>query len=63
MLQWILHLQGIGKYVRLLDILHYLKQQGVKEHLKIKKTPHLSTAKRWMKKIGYHWTKSSRPIC
>ncbi|KIK73265.1 hypothetical protein PAXRUDRAFT_178870, partial [Paxillus rubicundulus Ve08.2h10] len=53
-----LHLQGLGKYVRSLDILHYLEQAGVKQRLKIKKTPHLSTAKRWMKKMGYHWTKN-----
>ncbi|KAF8834530.1 hypothetical protein BDN67DRAFT_865467, partial [Paxillus ammoniavirescens] len=53
-----LHLQGIGKYVCSLDILHYLEQPGVKQQLKIKKTPHLSIAKRWMRKMGYRWTKN-----
>ncbi|KAH7905399.1 hypothetical protein BJ138DRAFT_1106018 [Hygrophoropsis aurantiaca] len=53
-----LHLQSVGKYVRSLDIIHYLEQPGVKLRLKIKKTPHLSTAKKWMTKMGYRWTKN-----
>ncbi|KAF9219933.1 hypothetical protein BS17DRAFT_769652 [Gyrodon lividus] len=31
---------------------------SVKQWLKIKKTPHLLTAKRWMRKMGYCWTKN-----
>jgi len=52
-----LHLQGLGQYVRAQDIVHYLQQPGVKERLQIKKVPHLATAKRWMQKMGYRWTK------
>ncbi|KIK74887.1 hypothetical protein PAXRUDRAFT_45218, partial [Paxillus rubicundulus Ve08.2h10] len=52
-----LHLQGLGKYVRSQDIIDYIQQPGIQKCLQIKKLPHLATAKRWMKKMGYRWTK------
>ena len=52
-----LHLQGLGQYVRAQDIVDYLQQPGVKEQLQIKQVPHLATAKRWMQRMGYRWTK------
>ncbi|KII87524.1 hypothetical protein PLICRDRAFT_112639 [Plicaturopsis crispa FD-325 SS-3] len=53
-----LHLQSIGKYVRAMDMVHYLDRPEVKERLRMKKTISLATAKRWMKKVGYRWTKN-----
>ncbi|KAJ7801451.1 hypothetical protein B0H13DRAFT_1474412, partial [Mycena leptocephala] len=48
-----LHLQSIGKYVKALDIVHYLDQLEVKKRLGLKKGIHLATAQRWMKRMGY----------
>jgi hypothetical protein len=43
-----LHLQGIGKYVKAMDIVHYLDTPEMKAHLSLKKTISLKTAQRWM---------------
>ncbi|KAJ7153288.1 hypothetical protein C8R46DRAFT_864380, partial [Mycena filopes] len=53
-----LHLQSIGKYVKALDIVHYIDQPEVKKRLGLKKGIHLATAQRWMKRMGYRWTKN-----
>lgn len=50
-----LHLQSLGKYVRALDLVHYLSQPDVQERYGLKKTISLATAKRWMHKLGYRW--------
>ena len=55
-----LHLQSIGKYVRAADIVEYLNRPEVQEHLKIKKSISLSTAKRWMHKMGYRWIQEKK---
>ncbi|PIL28057.1 hypothetical protein GSI_09809 [Ganoderma sinense ZZ0214-1] len=55
-----LHLQSIGKYVRAADIVEYLNREEVQSRLKIKKSISLSTAKRWMHKMGYRWTREKR---
>ncbi len=51
-------LQGIGKFVRAQDIVEYVDRPAVKERLKLKKTISLATAQRWMKTVGYRWTKT-----
>jgi hypothetical protein len=49
-----LHLQGIGKYVRASDIVHYIARPEVLAQLKLTKTISLVTAQCWMKTVGYH---------
>ncbi|OCH88550.1 hypothetical protein OBBRIDRAFT_813579 [Obba rivulosa] len=51
-----LHLQGIGQYVRALDLVYYLDRPEVKAKYGMTKTISLATAQRWMKKLGYRWT-------
>ena len=53
-----LHLQGIGKYVKAMDIVHYLDTPEMKACLSLKKTISLKTAQRWMQIMDYHWTKN-----
>lgn len=52
-----LYLQAKGKYVKAEHICEYLNQPDVKEKWGLKKTIGKSTAKRWMKKLGYRWVK------
>jgi len=51
-----LHLQGIGKYVKAMDIADFLDTPEMKRRLNRTKTIHISTAQRWMHKMGYRWT-------
>jgi len=51
----LLHLQSIGKYVRAMDIVDYVKKLA---QLKLKKPISLMTAQRWMEHIGYRWLKT-----
>lgn len=53
-----LHLQGIGKYIRALDVVHFLSTPDIKTRYGIAKPPSLSTAKRWMHQMGYRWRKT-----
>jgi len=53
-----LHLQGIGKYVKAMDIVHYLDTPEMKTRLKLKKTISLVTAQRWMRVMDYRWGKA-----
>ncbi|PIL30872.1 hypothetical protein GSI_07041 [Ganoderma sinense ZZ0214-1] len=55
-----LHLQSIGKYVRAADIVEYLNRPEVRDRFEIKKSISLSTAKRWMHKMGYRWTREKK---
>ncbi|KAJ7586721.1 hypothetical protein C8J56DRAFT_787552, partial [Mycena floridula] len=52
------HLQSLGKYIRAMDLVHYLDLPEVKEKYGVEKTISLATAKRWMKVIGYRWCKT-----
>ena len=52
------HLQGIGKYVKAMDIVHFLDTPKMHARLKIKKTISLATAQRWMCIMNYRWTKN-----
>jgi hypothetical protein len=54
----LLHLQSIGKYVRAMDIVDYVKKPDVLVRLKLKKPISLATAQRWMKHVGYQWSKT-----
>ncbi|KAH9843219.1 uncharacterized protein C8Q71DRAFT_698833 [Rhodofomes roseus] len=55
-----LHLQGVGKYVKAMDIVYYLDRTEVKARLGLKRTVSHATAKRWMQVLGYRWTKAPR---
>ncbi|KAG1750611.1 uncharacterized protein EDB91DRAFT_1244190 [Suillus paluster] len=52
-----LHLQSLGKYIRALDIVHYLDDPIVWNHHGFKKSIAISTAQRWLQKLGYGWKK------
>lgn len=54
----LLHLQGIWKYVKAMDIVEYLDQVDVKSQLKLTKTISLSTAQHWMSYVGFRWSKT-----
>jgi len=51
------HLQSLGPYIQALDIVHYTAIPKVQAQLHLKKAIHLATVQRWMKKMGYRWTK------
>src|SRR6267154_3573544 len=56
--EFLLHLQGIGKYVRSMDIVDYVKNPDVLTRLKLEKPISLATAQHWMKHVGYRWSKT-----
>jgi hypothetical protein len=49
----LLHLQGIGKFVRAMDIVDYVRQPDIMAHLKLTKTISLATVQHWIKNVGY----------
>jgi hypothetical protein len=51
------HLQEIGKYLKAMDIVTYLATPEMKEKYGLTGTISLTTAKRWMRKLDYRWTK------
>jgi hypothetical protein len=51
------HLQSLGLWICALNIVHYTTNPEVRVRLKIKKTVSLATARRWLAKMGYWWTK------
>jgi hypothetical protein len=55
-----LHLQGIGKYVKAMDIVTYLSSPDIQQRFGLTKTISLSTARRWMQTVGYHWSKTPK---
>ncbi|KDQ11231.1 hypothetical protein BOTBODRAFT_162994 [Botryobasidium botryosum FD-172 SS1] len=54
----LLHLQGIGKYVRAQDIVDYVKNEEVQARIGLTRPISLTTAQRWMKILGYRWKKT-----
>ncbi|KAG1723857.1 hypothetical protein EDB19DRAFT_1574707, partial [Suillus lakei] len=54
----LLHLQGIGKYAKSMDIIDYIKRPDVLAWLKLKKPISLVMAQHWMKHIRYQWSKT-----
>ncbi|OAX37477.1 hypothetical protein K503DRAFT_719663 [Rhizopogon vinicolor AM-OR11-026] len=58
------HLQGIGKYVKSMDVVDYIKQPDVLTRPKLEKTISLATAQRWtVKHVGYRWSKTPTGHC
>ena len=55
-----LHLQGLGRYIKGMDIVHFLDTPEMLARLKRKKTISLATAQRWLQKMGYRWTKDPK---
>jgi hypothetical protein len=55
-----LHLQGLGKYIKSLDIVHFLDTPEMLERLKREKTVSLTTAQRWLERNGFRWTKDPK---
>jgi hypothetical protein len=53
-----LHLQGIGKYIKAMDIVHFLDTPKMKARPNLKKTISLATAQHWMHIMDYRWTKN-----
>jgi hypothetical protein len=51
------HLQSKGKYIRALDIVHFLATPDVMARLKRTKTIGLTTARRWLQRMGYRWAR------
>lgn len=55
-----LHLQGIGKYMKAEDIVRYCGTPEMLERLGRTKTISVATARRWLIKMGYRWTKNPK---
>ena len=52
------HLQGIGKFVKAMDIIDFMDTPEMQLHSGLKKRIDISTAQRWMRKQDYRWTYS-----
>ena len=50
-----LHLEGIGKYAKAMDIVHFLDTLEMKERLNRKTTIGITTANHWMHELGFSW--------
>jgi hypothetical protein len=50
-----LHLQGIGKWVRAMDLVDYLDTPEMRRRTGHTERIHITTAQRWMKRLGYRW--------
>ncbi|KAG2362620.1 hypothetical protein BDR07DRAFT_1376365 [Suillus spraguei] len=50
-----LHLQSLGKFVRVQDLVDYLNVHENQTHFGMKKGISLKTAQRWMGQLGYQW--------
>ena len=50
-----LHLQGIRKYVKAMDIVNFLDTPEMRTQLNWTTPIHQTTAQRWMQKLGYCW--------
>ena len=55
-----LHLQGIGKFVKAMDIVDYLETLKMKVGLKLKKNISLTMAQWWMHVMDYQWLKEPK---
>jgi hypothetical protein len=51
-----MHLQSVGEYCTLNDVIDYVAQPEVLEKLNCKHTISCQTALRWMKKMEYRWS-------
>jgi hypothetical protein len=50
------HLQSIGKFVRVMDLVEFMDTPEMREHTHLKKSISLATAQQWMKKLDYRWS-------
>jgi len=55
-----LHLQGIGKYVKAMDIVKFLDTPKMRTRLNQTTPIHQTTAQCWMQKLGYHWANTPK---
>lgn len=51
------HMQTLGKHVRAMDIVEFMRKPETLKEYKLKKPISLSTAQNWMKRLAYRWTK------
>ena len=56
----LLHLQGIGKYVKAMDVVEYMKRPNIKQTYGLTDGISLPTAQRWMHRLGYRWRKTPK---
>src|ERR1700691_960474 len=54
------HLQGIGKYVKAMDLVDFMDTHEMRERTHLKKRINVATAQRWMKKLDYRWTRNPK---
>jgi len=59
-LQINLHLQGIGKHIKAIDIVRFLSTPEMLKKLDWTKPITLCTAQVWMHKLGYRWTRDPK---
>jgi hypothetical protein len=50
------HLQGIGKYVQVMDLVDFLDTDEMRARTGHKNGIDVTTAQRWMKRLNYWWT-------
>jgi len=55
-----LYLQAVGQYTCAQDIVNFTKRDDVQKWYGFTKPISLTTAKCWMSKLGYHWTKGPK---
>jgi len=55
-----LHLQGIGKFVKSMDLVDFLDTPEMRKRTGLTKRMHLATAQRWMKKLDYRWQRDPK---
>jgi hypothetical protein len=55
-----LHLQGIRKFVKSMDLVDFLDTPEMRERTGLTKWIHLTTAQRWMKKLDYCWQRDPK---
>lgn len=55
-----IHLQGIGKYIKAEDIVQFCGTPEMLDRLGRTKSISLATARRWLIKMGYRWTKTPK---
>jgi hypothetical protein len=53
-----LHLQSLGPWIRAQDVVDFINKPETKAQFGLIKSISLSTATRWMKRLGYRWTLS-----
>lgn len=55
-----IHLQSVGKFVKAEDLVDYLDTPDMRARTGLTRRLSVSTAQRWMKMIGYRWSKDPK---